>query len=481
MVISERPPAEPPAVLLFGIPFHDVTFAEAVAWAVARMKSGRPGYMATANLDFVMQAWRDPELHRILLEADLVIADGWPIVWASGKFGPKLRERVTGSDLTPMLATACAREHLGIFLLGGGPGVGEKAAAVLCDRNPGLRIVGCYSPPLAGVLEMDHGAILDRLRDTKPHLLLAALGAPKQEKLIGLHVRNWRVPLSIGVGGTLDFLAGVQRRAPAAVQRVGMEWLWRLCTNPKRLFSRYASNVTFLFSSLFRLLALQRKGRREGRHRAPQQDQRTNSLHAAELNAAVLSFPQLEATPDLERMTQHTVIDLAGRGTLDSRQLGLLHRAARQLRIRGKRLLLMHPSPALASFLRECRLDSYMEVCRDIDTARFALRDCDRAAAAGAISSVDGKLRVALPAELVAANIPAWANRVDAAWPVGICSAELDATRLEYLDSAGLGWLLGFRSCCTKHRIVCTCSGFSGRALQTLKMARLDILFAPDN
>ena len=117
---------DPTPLVLFGIPFHDVTFDEAVAWSVARMKAGRPSYIATANVDFIMQAWADPELQRILLEADLVIADGAPIVWASGKFGPKLRERVTGSDITPMLAAACAKESLRIFLLGGGTGVAER-------------------------------------------------------------------------------------------------------------------------------------------------------------------------------------------------------------------------------------------------------------------------------------------------------------------------------------------------------------------
>ncbi len=237
-MVNESPTASPRTLVLFGVPFHDVTFAEAIAWCVARMKSGPPACLATANVDFLMQATRDPELQRILLEADLVVADGMPIVWASGRFGPPLRERVTGSDLAPMLAAACAREGLRIFLLGGSPGVAEKAAAVLVERNPGLVVAGTYSPPVAGILDMDHASILKRLREARPHLLLVAFGAPKQEKFINLHLRSWAIPLAVGVGGTLDFLAGAQTRAPRWVQRIGFEWLWRMCTDPRRLVNR---------------------------------------------------------------------------------------------------------------------------------------------------------------------------------------------------------------------------------------------------
>ena len=239
----------PPAYVLFGIPFHDVTFDETVAWAVDRMKSGPPGYVVTANVDFLMQAWADPELQRILLEADLVLADGMPIVWSSRRFGPRLRQRVTGSDLAPKLAAACAEAGLRIYLLGGAPGVADAAARALKQAQPTLIVSGTFSPPKADVLAMSHEDVLLRLKEAQPHLLLVAFGAPKQEKFINLHVREWAVPLSIGVGGTLDFLAGAQKRAPVLVQRIGLEWVWRLATDPGRLFRRYAGNLRFFFAA----------------------------------------------------------------------------------------------------------------------------------------------------------------------------------------------------------------------------------------
>ena len=240
----------PPTVVILGIPFHNVTFQEAVEWTRARILSRRPGYIATVNIDFVMKAWRDPELQRILLEADLVVADGIPIVWLSGFLGPRLKMRVTGSDLVPMFAEMARASGFSIFNLGGAPGVAEKAAGVLTERYPGLRIAGCYSPPMADVLNMNHADILARIEAANPDLLLVAFGAPKQEKWVNLHVHRWNVPLAIGVGGSLDFLAGTQQRAPRMVQRLALEWLWRMCSDPPRLVNRYLRNITFFLHAL---------------------------------------------------------------------------------------------------------------------------------------------------------------------------------------------------------------------------------------
>lgn len=466
----EDPPVirDPPALVLFGLPFHDVTFEEAVAWSVARMQSGRPGYIATANVDFIMQAWRDPELQRILLEADLVIADGAPIVWASGLFGPKLRERVTGSDITPMLAGACAKAGLSIFLLGGAPGVAEKAAAVLCARHPDLAIAGTYSPPLATVLDMDHEDLLRRLREARPALLLVAFGAPKQEKFINVNVHRWRVPLAIGIGGTLDFLAGAQTRAPQAVQRIGLEWFWRMMTNPKRLFRRYAVNIGFLASALTRLLTLRR-------------------LAGACVNAhPVGTLPDaqivtMDAACKPLAATGHVAVDLGGAGRLDSAQLGALLALARRQRAADRRLLLVGGSSGLHAFLRTCRLDAYFDLCEDAGVARKRLETLKAMARSGQVR-LEGNiaLRLTLPSELTATTVQDWNARVDDGWPWGVREVRLSAASLEHLDSAGIGWLLNLRKACERKGASLACEGFHGRALQTLKVARMDRYFTGD-
>ncbi len=464
----------PPAYALFGVPFHDVTFDETVDWAVERMKSGPPGYLATANVDFLTQAWRDPELQRILLEADLVVADGMPIVWAARRFGPRLRQRVTGSDLVPRLAAACARERLRVFLLGGGPGVADAAGLALKKRHPDLIICGTYSPPKADVLGLAHEEILARLAEARPHLLLVAFGAPKQEKFINLHVRSWSVPLAIGVGGSLDFMAGAQRRAPVVLQRLGLEWAWRMTTDPRRLFGRYAENLRFFFTS-YRALRRQRvSARRAGLDPSPEpappawQDavvEFRDEQSIEELNAAVA------------RVTGPVtlVLDLARRRWLDSAVLGQLLQLARELSRAGRRLVLWRPGDAVEAHLRTCRLANYLSLCRTVVEVEAQIAQ-DRSVRRKGVVGTDseGGLRLWLPAELTAGNVAEWRATVNASWPRTRHSLILvDGGGARFMDSAGIGWLVSVRKRAQEEGLIFRATGFSGPVLKVLHLARV--------
>ncbi|MFA7256358.1 MAG: WecB/TagA/CpsF family glycosyltransferase [Kiritimatiellales bacterium] len=246
----------PVPLVLFGVPFHNVTFEEAIQWTIDRVRSGKPGVIATANLDFLVLAQTDPELREVLYEADLVIADGFPPVKLAPFFGPPLKGRVTGSDITPMLAARAEKEGISIYGLGAAEGVAVKAMEVLKKRHPGLKVAGVWSPPYAPLDKMDHAEILLRLEEAKPDILFTAFGAPKQDKFNHMHVKTWKVPVSIGIGGTLDFIAGVQIRAPVWVQKLQCEWLWRWGTDPKRLTKRYVSNIVFLIRAVWLTLQL---------------------------------------------------------------------------------------------------------------------------------------------------------------------------------------------------------------------------------
>ena len=467
----------PPAYVLFGIPFHDVTFDEAVTWAVDRMRTGAPGYIATANVDFLMQAWSDPELQRILLEADLVLADGMPIVWASRWFGPRLRERVTGSDLVPLIAEACARERLRLFLLGGAPGVAESAAQALKSRHPALVVAGVFSPPRAEVLEFDHEGILARIGQAEPHLLLVAFGAPKQEKFINLHVRTWRVPLAIGVGGTLDFLAGVQPRAPVAFQRMGLEWVWRMVSDPRRLLKRYTDNLRFFLREARRLRRQRRRARREVPPAAVPPHEAWRDL--------VVPFPAERSPEDLAAAIRAAppaplrLVDLAGRTWLDSRDLGMLVALAREQRAAGSCLGLWRPAPALEEHLRLCRLDRYLTVCPTHREAELLVAQ-RRALQVHGIIGTDsyGRLRLWLPLELTAANVAAWRDRVAAAWPPSPSAdvlIEADGTR--FMDSAGIGWLIAVRRRALDERRPFRVTGFTDPVRKVLRLARVEAHF----
>lgn len=448
----------PRTLVLFGVPFHDVTFDETLAWCVARMKNGPPACMATANVDFLMQATRDPELQRILLEADLVIADGQPIVTLSGKFGPPLRERVTGSDLTPMLASACAREGLSIFLLGGAPGVAEKAASILVERNPGLHIAGTYSPPLAGILQMNHEEILVRLRAAKPDLLLVAFGAPKQEKFINLHLRSWQIPLSIGIGGTLDFLAGAQTRAPRWVQKIGFEWLWRMGTNPKRLFRRYAENIGFLVQTVSRQRRLLRS--EAGKALTPGPPSEWSLLEPASLSEQrVLLF------------------SLGSRNRLSSEELGRLVHAEAAMRRRDGRLVVYGGTTRVERIIREAGLTSYLEYRPDRTQAEARCSELESTNNQGVVTVKGAELNLRLPAELNVTTLPDWVARVEQAWSEKLTRISVDASELTFMDSASLGWLATLRKRCQDGKLEFACCGFSGAPLQTLRLARMEKYF----
>jgi N-acetylglucosaminyldiphosphoundecaprenol N-acetyl-beta-D-mannosaminyltransferase len=244
------------------LPLANVTASEAVDQIEELVLSGGTHQVATANLDFWLNSLRDVHLHRIIAGCSLVLPDGMPLVWISRLLGNPLKERVSGVDMVPMLAELSARKGYGIYLLGGRPGVGERATKLLQEQYPGVNIVGHHAPPLADLERMDHGDTLERIRQAKPDILMVAFGNPKQEKWIRMHAKRLGVPVSIGIGGSMDMLIGDVHRAPVWMQRSGLEWLGRCLQEPKRLFPRYWRNFSGLAVHLpLALLAcfLQRK------------------------------------------------------------------------------------------------------------------------------------------------------------------------------------------------------------------------------
>ncbi|HIQ11275.1 MAG TPA: glycosyltransferase [Caldilineales bacterium] len=221
----------PPPVIILGVPVHPVTFEGFLDVVAAFIAAGAPRQICTANPEFVMTAQRQPEFMRVLQEADLVLPDGVGLLWAARRQGVELPERVTGSDGIDLLAERAAREGWRMFLLGAMPGVAEKTAAILRARYPGLNVAGTYpGSPRDG----DYPEIARRIKAARPDILLVAYGAPQQDVWIARHKEDLAVPVSMGVGGAFDFVAGVQRRAPRLLIRMNLEWLWRLVTQPWR-------------------------------------------------------------------------------------------------------------------------------------------------------------------------------------------------------------------------------------------------------
>jgi len=237
-------------VAVLGIPFHDVTMDETVALIEEQIREGGFHQVATANVDFLKNSMQDAELRNILCSCDMVVPDGMPVVWMSRLIGRPLKERVSGIDLVERLADVSARRGYGIFLLGASESSSQRAAKVLRQRYPELRIVGRYSPEPRPLDKMDHEEILRRIEEAEPEILLVAFGNPKQEEWIAMHRDRLRVPVCIGVGGSLDMLAGTMHRAPRWMQRNGLEWLHRTIQEPKRLAVRYMKDALCLIRHL---------------------------------------------------------------------------------------------------------------------------------------------------------------------------------------------------------------------------------------
>ncbi|QDT47264.1 Putative N-acetylmannosaminyltransferase [Symmachiella dynata] len=233
----------PPHVKMFGIAIHQVTMDDAIDWGLKRMQgpAGPCELVFTPNVDHIVQLNQNLQLRDAYGLAGLVVADGWPVVTASRWLKKALPARVAGSDLVPALIAAGASQHNPrIFLLGGAAGVAEKAAARIRQRWPKAEIVGTDSPPFGFETQDDENQrIVAKVNESAPDLLVVGFGAPKQELWLARHRSQLNAKIAVAAGGTIDFLAGHQTRAPRWAQQARLEWLHRMLTNPRRLAGRY--------------------------------------------------------------------------------------------------------------------------------------------------------------------------------------------------------------------------------------------------
>ncbi len=221
----------PTARWFLGVRADDVTWDETLARIEGFIAEGRPHQIVTVNPEFVMAARRDLGFCTIINHAALAIPDGVGLLWAGRLLGQPLRERVTGSDGVPRIAERAAQKGWRLFLLGAAPGVAKETARRLVRRYPGLEIAGTYAGSPA--TEEDE-YIVGLVRHARPDVLFVAYGHPKQDKWIARHLDRLGVPACMGVGGAFDFIAGVQRRAPPWMRRLGLEHFYRLLRQPWR-------------------------------------------------------------------------------------------------------------------------------------------------------------------------------------------------------------------------------------------------------
>ncbi len=218
----------------------NLTMQEAIQRIDQLIKEDHNAYVVTPNVDHIVQLERGGPLTEVYKNADLILTDGKPLIWISKWYGTPIKEKISGSDLFPQLCALAAKEGYKMYFLGAAEGVAAKAAENLVKRFPGLQVVGTYSPPYG--FEKDEAElekIKKQIKDAKPHILIVGLGCPKQELFILNHKDELGVPISLGLGASLDFEAGNIKRAPKWMANHGLEWVFRIFQDPKRLAKRY--------------------------------------------------------------------------------------------------------------------------------------------------------------------------------------------------------------------------------------------------
>ncbi len=474
----------PIPLVVYGVPFHNVTFDEAVEWIVERVRSGRPANIATANLDFITRAWQDPELQRILIDADLVLADGFPIVKLAPFFGPGLKGRVTGSDLTPILAERAAQEGFSLYGLGSAEGVAEEAMRILKKRYPDLKIAGTYSPSFAPLLDMDHRDILKRLETTKPDILFVALGSPKQEKLIHMHVRGWNVPVAMGVGASLDFITGEQNRAPLLLRRAHLEWLWRICCEPRRLFHRYMANMAFLISATRQMISIHfMSDRPVPSHTLNEEDIEQLGRQGVDVERFLGLEDEGAACEFVERMAENTagrnlLLDIHAVPWLNSLELGALVEVNKACRSKGKRMILYAPRPKVRRLLDTCRLSDYFDSAIRVDEVEQTVKNLNEHGE-GCTVYREGSLTLELPVELTAATLAEFEREAEfihhELQAEGILkTVSVDASQLDFIDSSGLGFLIALKKVTQDEGVSMSIANLGGKARRVFEIARVD-------
>lgn len=219
-------------VIIMDVPINKLTMEEASDQVVGYLLGKGKHTVFTPNPEIIMDAQEDPELMRILKEADLVVADGIGVVLASRILKVEtLPERVGGFDMMQQVLNKIKDKDVKVYFLGSKPGVAEEAAKNMRKTYPGINIVGTrdgYFGP------SDESEIINEIKGLQVDLLMAGLGAPRQEKWIDQHIEELGIKVGVGVGGSLDVMAGTVKRAPEIYQKLGLEWFYRLITNPKR-------------------------------------------------------------------------------------------------------------------------------------------------------------------------------------------------------------------------------------------------------
>ena len=223
----------------------NITSEEALDYIDSWIASRKIGVIITPNCDHIVQIEKKPALQSVWNSAELLLADGHPLLWFAKWYKTPLKEKINGSSFTPELCGRAAEKGYSVFLLGAAPGVAQKAAENLEKAYPGIRIAGTFSPSYGfDKIPEEVKRINAMLRDSHADILILGLGSPKQEIFSCKNMQQYQIPVTINAGATIDFLAGNKKRAPKWMVDNGLEWLYRMIKEPRRVGKRVLTDLT---------------------------------------------------------------------------------------------------------------------------------------------------------------------------------------------------------------------------------------------
>ena len=413
----------------------------------------RPHFLATANVDFLVQSMHDVELRRILSDADLVLCDGMPLVWASHLLGNPLPERVAGSDLVPQLIELAEQREYRVFFLGGEQKVLEKAMENLREKHPKLKIAGAMSPPFNPLLDMDHDGICKTIRDSAADMVFVSFGCPKQEKWIAMNYRKLGAPVCMGVGATIDFLAGTVKRAPRWMQRCGLEWTWRLAQEPRRLFKRYFIGLKAFSGGIAKQIFALRSER--GRGVEPLRVSNATKTQVVEL-PSVLTEKAMRLWcakwSNIAASGKPTLIDGAHVTVADSTGVALLLRLQKDMRMLELPCVFAALSEALMRALKVNKLEGVLDVCATIELAFKVIEERNgEKPVSDVVVDFVGDSKLNWHGEVTACNATEVWKRTEVLLMEtkmrGGAVLGIDLNTLRFLDSSGVGLMVKARKC----------------------------------
>jgi N-acetylglucosaminyldiphosphoundecaprenol N-acetyl-beta-D-mannosaminyltransferase len=477
-------------VAILGVPFDSVTTAETIDIIARMIESGEPHYIATANVDFLVQAAHDVELRRILFDAHLVLCDGTPLLWASKMLGNRLPERVAGSDVVPLLLKEAAEKGYRVYFLGAEPEVAKQAVAKLRGDFPTLQIVGHHSPPFKPLVEMDHDDIIHRIQDAQPDLLFVGFGCPKQEKWINMHYQRLGVPVCVGVGGTIDFLAGHRRRAPMWMRHAGLEWIYRMAQEPRRLFKRYCTDLWHFGGAI----AKQWWRLRSRRRVTPTGDAIATPVSQNPSSKLIRMPTRLdgEAVQHGADLWKHALegsaacfLDLSGVQFIDSTGVGLLIRLQKRSRAEQKRLILLAASPTVRRALELMRLHDFFKHAPNLAKAVEICRG-DKAAEPVLVGAGPPHAAPVLlwHGEVTASNAEeVWEHtqhHLSTASQTNGRSLTVDLGHVSFIDSTGLAVMIRARKFAKQNAFHLNFTGLQPPVQNVLRLARMEDFLLQD-